>query len=198
LTLEEIAGQRMMFNYIRIGGVQRDPKPEWFDKLKRFTEEFPDRIDEYEAIVTRTLFFSSAPKVSVSSSSSVAQLITVSLVPAFVASGIPLDLRRTKPYSVYPELKFDVITFDKEGDTWDRYMARILEMRESVESSVSASTNSLKARSWAKSRWPVCVSKPVKALLLSNRLAASSVAMSPPLVAKKRSASAGAILHSVI
>ena len=54
---EEIAGQRMMYNYIRIGGVLRDPKPQWFDKLSKFLDEFPDRIDEYEAIVTENPIF---------------------------------------------------------------------------------------------------------------------------------------------
>ncbi len=129
---EEIAGQRMMFNYIRIGGVVRDPKPEWLDKLKRFLDEFPDRIDEYETIVTQNPIFLKRTKDVGILTQAVAKDYGVT-GPCIRSSGIPLDLRRTKPYSVYPELKFDVITFDKEGDTWDRYMARILEMRQSIE-----------------------------------------------------------------
>jgi NADH-quinone oxidoreductase subunit D len=129
---EEVAGQRMMFNYIRIGGVLRDPKPEWFDRLRKFTAEFPDRIDEYEAIVTQNPIFLDRTKgVGVMKQ----QLIRDYGVtgPCARASGIPLDLRRSKPYSVYPELKFDVITTPGDGDTWDRYIARILEMRQSNE-----------------------------------------------------------------
>jgi len=129
---EEIAGQRMMFNYIRIGGVLRDPKPAWFDKLKVFLDEFPDRIDEYEAIVTQNPIFLKRTKGVGILTKAVAQDYGVT-GPCIRASGVNLDLRRTKPYSVYPDLKFDVITFDKDGDTWDRYMARILEMRQSIE-----------------------------------------------------------------
>lgn len=129
---EEIAGQRMMFNYIRMGGVLRAPKPEWFDKLKRFLDEFPDRIDEYEAIVTENPIFLKRTKGIGILKRSVAEDYGVT-GPCIRCSGVPLDLRRTKPYSVYPELDFKVITYDKEGDTWDRYMARILEMRECVK-----------------------------------------------------------------
>jgi NADH-quinone oxidoreductase subunit D len=49
------------------------------------------------------------------------------------ASGVNYDLRRFKPYSVYDKLKFDVIVFEKDGDTRDRYRARIQEMRQSNE-----------------------------------------------------------------
>jgi NADH-quinone oxidoreductase subunit D len=129
---EEIAGQRMMFNYIRIGGVLRDPKPAWFDKLKVFLDEFPDRIDEYETIVTQNpIFLKRTKDVGILTQATAMDYGVTG--PCIRSSGIPLDLRRTKPYSVYPDLKFDVITFDKEGDTWDRYMARILEMRESTK-----------------------------------------------------------------
>src|SRR5471030_1225851 len=55
--LEAISGQRMMFNYIRIGGVQRDAPLGWFDKAKQFVDEFQQRIDEYEAIVTENPIF---------------------------------------------------------------------------------------------------------------------------------------------
>lgn len=129
---EEIAGQRMMFNYIRIGGVQRDPKAEWFQKVRKFTEEFPKRIDEYEAIVTENPIFLLRTKGIGVLKQSVAKDYGVT-GPCIRCSGIPLDLRKDKPYGAYPDLKFDVITYDKEGDTWDRYMARILEMRQSNE-----------------------------------------------------------------
>jgi NADH:ubiquinone oxidoreductase subunit D len=129
---EEISGQRMMFNYIRIGGVHRDPKADWFQKVRKFTEEFPQRVDEYESIVTENPIFLKRTKGVGILKQSVAKDYGVT-GPCIRCSGIPLDLRRTKPYSVYPELKFDVITYDKEGDTWDRYMARILEMRQSNE-----------------------------------------------------------------
>jgi len=129
---EEVAGQRMMYNYIRIGGVIRDPKADWFKRLEAFTKEFPKRVDEYEAIVTENPIFLNRTKGIGILTKQVATDWGVT-GPSLRASGIPLDLRRTKPYSVYPKLKFDVITYDKDGDTWDRYMARIIEMRQSNE-----------------------------------------------------------------
>lgn len=129
---EEISGQRMMFNYIRIGGVQRAPKADWYKRLERFTKEFPDRIDEYEAIVTQNPIFLKRTKDIGVLPRQVAMDYGVT-GPSLRASGINYDLRRFKPYSVYPELQFEVPTFDKDGDTWDRYMCRIREMRQSNE-----------------------------------------------------------------
>jgi NADH:ubiquinone oxidoreductase subunit D len=130
--LEEISGQRMMFNYIRIGGVQRDPKDDWFKRVVAFTKEFPERVDEYEAIVTENpIFLDRTTGVGILPKS-LAMEYGVS-GPSLRASGINYDLRRFKPYSVYDKLKFDVITFDKDGDTRDRYLARVREMRVSNE-----------------------------------------------------------------
>lgn len=128
---EAVAGQRMMFNYIRIGGVVRNPPFGWFDKLKRFLDEFPDRIDEYEAIVTENpIFLKRTQGVGYLSK----EVIMNSGItgPCARASGINIDLRRFKPYSVYPELEFNVPVME-EGDTWARYMCRIAEMRECVK-----------------------------------------------------------------
>lgn len=128
--LEEIAGQRMMFNYIRIGGVIRDPKPSWFKELESFTKTFPDRVDEYEAIVTENpIFLNRTVGVGILKKE-VAMDFGVS-GPCARASGIPLDLRKTRPYSIYPKLTFESPGFNKDGDTRDRYLCRIKEMRES-------------------------------------------------------------------
>jgi NADH:ubiquinone oxidoreductase subunit D len=129
---EAIAGQRMMFNYIRIGGVQREAPFGWFAKLKAFTEEFPDRIDEYEAIVTQNPIFLKRTKGVGILKKSVAMDYGVT-GPCIRASGINMDLRRFKPYSVYPKLKFEVPVIEGDGDTWARYMCRIQEMRQSNE-----------------------------------------------------------------
>ena len=128
---EAVAGQRMMFNYIRIGGVLRNPPFGWFDKLSQFLDEFNDRIDEYEAIVTQNPIFLKRTKDIGYLSPELAMNYGVS-GPCARASGINHDLRRFKPYSVYPELKFDV-PVRQEGDTFARYICRIEEMRQSVE-----------------------------------------------------------------
>ncbi len=128
--LEAIAGQRMMFNYIRIGGVMRNPPFGWFDKLKAFTEEFEERVDEYEAIVTENPIFLNRTKGVGILNRELAQSYGVT-GPCIRASGVNLDLRRFKPYSVYPELDFEVPVIEGHGDTWARYICRIREMRES-------------------------------------------------------------------
>lgn len=131
--LEAVSGQRMMFNYVRIGGVQSNPPLGWFDKLKRFVDEFPDRVDEYEAIVTENPIFLKRTQGIGVLSKELAMAYGVT-GPALRASGVPLDLRRDKPYSVYPELKFNVVSLSGHGDdTWARYICRIREMRESNE-----------------------------------------------------------------
>jgi NADH:ubiquinone oxidoreductase subunit D len=127
---EEVAGQRMMFNYIRIGGVHRDPHPDWFAKLRKFTAEFPDRVDEYEAIVTENPIFLKRVKGVGVLSKEVAMDYGVT-GPSLRASGINYDLRRQRPYSVYDKLEFDVPVMEGDNDTWARYVCRIREMRES-------------------------------------------------------------------
>jgi NADH:ubiquinone oxidoreductase subunit D len=130
---EAVSGQRMMFNYIRIGGVQHNPPLGWFDKLKYFVDEFPARIDEYEAIVTENpIFLKRTVGIGVMSKElAMAYGVTG---PCLRASGVSYDLRRDKPYSVYPELDWDVITLSNAGDdTWARYICRIREMRESTK-----------------------------------------------------------------
>jgi NADH:ubiquinone oxidoreductase subunit D len=128
--LEAIAGQRMMFNYIRIGGVLREAPLGWFDRLKAFTEEFEARVDEYEAIVTENPIFLKRTKgVGVlTKEQAMAYGVTG---PTLRASGVAHDLRVFKPYSVYDKLDWKVISMDGDGDTWARYICRIREMRES-------------------------------------------------------------------
>lgn len=130
---EEIAGQRMMFNYIRIGGVIREPKGDWYKRLEAFTKEFPSRVDEYEAIVTENPIFLKRTKGVGLLDRQIAKDFGMS-GPCVRASGMNFDLRKTKPYSVYPKINFNVPVIDKvAGDTWDRYICRIREMRESNE-----------------------------------------------------------------
>jgi NADH:ubiquinone oxidoreductase subunit D len=130
---EACSGQRMMFNYIRIGGVQHNPPLGWFDKLKHFVEEFPARIDEYEAIVTENPIFLKRTKGIGVLPKELAMAYGVT-GPCLRASGVPYDLRKDKPYSIYNELDWKVIYLENAGDdTWARYICRIREMRESTE-----------------------------------------------------------------
>ncbi len=130
LDLFEMAsGARMMCNYFRFGGVWRDLPPEFIPQLKElmqglpaFFDEFERLLKENEILLSRTVNVGILPKeVAVSYS------VTG---PVLRASGIPYDVRRAEPYSVYGELDFD-IPIGSVGDVYDRFLIRIEEMRQS-------------------------------------------------------------------
>ncbi len=130
LDLFEMAsGARMMCNYFRFGGVWRDLPPEFMPQLKELMQGLPSFFDEFERLLkeneillSRTINVGVLPKeVAVSYS------VTG---PVLRASGIPYDVRRAEPYSVYDELDFD-IPIGSVGDVYDRFLIRIEEMRQS-------------------------------------------------------------------
>ncbi len=130
LDLFEMAsGARMMCNYFRFGGVWRDLPPEFMPHLKELMQGLPSFFDEFERLLkeneillSRTVNVGILPKeVAVSYS------VTG---PVLRASGIPYDVRRAEPYSVYDELDFD-IPIGSVGDVYDRFLIRIEEMRQS-------------------------------------------------------------------
>ena len=129
--MEELTGARMMFNYFRFGGVRYDLPDGWVEKCRDFVRTFPAKIREYEALVDDIAIFlqRTQGKGVITQQDVVDYGITG---PNARASGIPLDLRRTRPYSVYPELDFDVC-MEHHGDVFDRYRVRIREMRESLK-----------------------------------------------------------------
>jgi len=129
--MEELTGARMMFNYFRFGGVRYDLADGWVEKCRDFVRTFPAKIREYEALVDDNAIFlqRTQGKGVITQQDVVDYGITG---PNARASGIPLDLRRTRPYSVYPELDFDVCV-EHHGDVFDRYRVRIREMRESLK-----------------------------------------------------------------
>ncbi len=128
--LEEVSGARMMFNYFRFGGVRYDLPDGWVEKCRALMKDMPKLIDQYESLVNDNAIFlqRSMGKGVITQQDVVDYGITG---PNARASGIDLDLRRARPYSVYPELDFEVCTAE-HGDVLDRYQVRIDEMRQSV------------------------------------------------------------------
>jgi NADH-quinone oxidoreductase subunit D len=123
-------GARMNPSYIRFGGVAREAPPEFFPLLARFLRKFPHRIDEYETILTSNEIFRNRTIGVGMIPPEVARAYSVS-GPMLRASGIDYDVRRAEPYSIYDRLEWDVpVRFN--GDSFDRYMVRIQEMREST------------------------------------------------------------------
>lgn len=144
---EATAGSRMMCNYMRFGGVFADV-PERIhsvsnlmndrirdvDTMKFLTEmineRIPQTIDELEEYLTDNEIVQSRSH-GVGYLSSEEAINYSAAGPLLRGSGVPYDIRRATPYSIYPELDFDVAVRN-EGDMYARYMVRVMEMRESV------------------------------------------------------------------
>lgn len=127
---EELTGQRMMYNFYTFGGVKKDLPEGWITKALELCKKMPKMFDEYEAIITKNPIFLErtrgigilTPKVGLDYGITGANIR---------ASNVNSDLRKTNPYSVYEDIDFNVCLAEN-GDSYDRYMVRIAEMRESV------------------------------------------------------------------
>ncbi|HJU10304.1 MAG TPA: NADH dehydrogenase (quinone) subunit D [Candidatus Binataceae bacterium] len=127
---EAISGQRMMTSYFRVGGVALEPPLDFFDRVRKFADIFPGRVDEYEGLLTGNPIWVMRTKGVAKISAEDAIALGAS-GPTLRGSGIDIDLRRDMPYSGYDNFKFKV-PLGKEGDVFDRYMCRVAELRESI------------------------------------------------------------------
>jgi NADH:ubiquinone oxidoreductase subunit D len=127
---EMCCGARMTVSYIRYGGVSRDVPANGIEAIRHFVEIMPEKIDEYEGLLTNNeIFIARTRNVGILPPElAVAYSVTG---PVLRASGIPYDVRRVEPYSIYDRFDFDV-PVRYNGDAYDRYMVRVAEMRQSV------------------------------------------------------------------
>jgi NADH-quinone oxidoreductase subunit D len=128
---EFVSGQRMMTSYFRIGGLALEPPPGWLDRVERFLEMFPARIQEYEDLLTQNrIWLARTQGVGViSAEDAIAWGVSG---PSLRGSGVAYDLRKMFPYSSYDEFDFDICT-QAAGDCYARYLVRVAEMRESLK-----------------------------------------------------------------
>ncbi len=128
---EMVSGQRMMTSYFRIGGLALEPPTGWLDRVARFVEVFPGRINEYEDLLTENRIWQGRTKGVgyLSPEDAVAWGVSG---PSLRAAGIAYDVRRYFPYSSYEEFEFDV-PVRTESDCYARYLLRVAEMRESLK-----------------------------------------------------------------
>ncbi len=126
---EKVSGVRMMTSYFRVGGVARKPYPEFFADCRRFLESFPDRVDEYEELLTDNPIFRRRTEevCPLPAERAIALGMTG---PLLRACGVDYDIRKKEPYSSYEEFDFEV-PLGKRGDVFDRYRVRVAEMRQS-------------------------------------------------------------------
>ena len=128
---EMVSGQRMMTSYFRIGGLALEPPLGWLDRVTKFIDKMPARIDEYEALLTRNPIWLRRTQGVGYLSAEDAVALGVS-GPSLRGSGVKWDLRKNQPYSSYEKFDFDVPT-RSEGDVYARYRVRMAEMRESLK-----------------------------------------------------------------
>jgi NADH-quinone oxidoreductase subunit D len=126
---EMVSGQRMMTSYFRVGGLALEPPLGFFERVKHFADRFPEKVDEYEGLLTSN-------PIWVERTKNVAYLAPDDAIalgatgPTLRASGVDWDLRRDMPYCGYDQFQFKV-PVRSEGDVFSRYMVRVEELRES-------------------------------------------------------------------
>lgn len=128
---EATTGSRMMCNYMRIGGVARDLPDGVLDKIKAMVyDRLPRKLDDLDRYLTHNEIVQIRTKGC--GVLTAEQAIANSAAgPVLRASGVPYDLRRAAPYSIYDRLEFDVCT-RTHGDSFDRYLLRLDEIRQSL------------------------------------------------------------------
>jgi NADH-quinone oxidoreductase subunit D len=128
--IEALTGARFTTTYTRIGGLSRHLPPGWLDQCRKFCEEAVISFDETETFLTANrIFIDRTQGVGVISRE---DAIDFGLSgPNLRGSGVDHDLRKKLPYLVYEQLDFDV-PIGSTGDSYDRYLLRIEEMRQSV------------------------------------------------------------------
>ncbi|MBC7811728.1 MAG: NADH dehydrogenase (quinone) subunit D [Burkholderiales bacterium] len=125
------SGQRLMTSYIRPGGVWRDIAPEFLPALELFLSYFPERIDDYEALLTNNpIWIDRTQGVGVIEPQDA--LAWGLSGPSLRGSGVNWDIRKSTPYSGYEKYEFDV-PLGEHGDVYDRFIVRVREMRESIK-----------------------------------------------------------------
>jgi len=126
---EEVAGGRITPTYFRIGGLPRDLPDETIDHVRDFIADFPKRMDDYDALLTKNVIFQRRAKGVGTLSARDAINFGVT-GPTLRGSGVSYDVRRATPYSHYEDFDFEV-PVGENGDVFDRYLVRMEEMHQS-------------------------------------------------------------------
>jgi NADH-quinone oxidoreductase subunit D len=126
---EEYCGARLTLNCMRIGGVPEDIPAGWVARLEEFLDLFDPAVDEYEALLTNNRIWKRRT-VGIGVISPEDAIAWGFTGPPLRGSGVEWDLRKVQPYECYPEIDFE-IPVGVNGDTYDRYLVRMEEMRQS-------------------------------------------------------------------
>jgi NADH-quinone oxidoreductase subunit D len=128
--LAAITGAKLLFNYFRIGGVNGDLNHEFMSRLGDWMGRAGAQLEAGMGLLNENeIFVRRARGLGVLDRETALRMCTTG--PNLRASGVPFDIRRAHPYSVYPELEFDIPT-RREGDSLARYLLRMDEVRQSL------------------------------------------------------------------
>jgi NADH-quinone oxidoreductase subunit D len=125
-----VCGQRLTYNYMRIGGVSQDIPEEFLPALQKYIDSLPRFIAEYDQLLAENEILLMRTKNIGILKRETAINCSVS-GPVLRASGVNWDIRKADPYSIYDRFEFDV-PVGKVGDVYDRYRMRIEEMHQSI------------------------------------------------------------------
>ncbi len=129
--IESLTGARMMCNYMRFGGCRCDLPAGWIEEAQKVVDHFPRFLDEFEALLSEN-------EILIARTHGVGVLpkelaVNASITgPMLRASGVNYDVRKVDRYGIYDRFEFKV-PLGEQGDVFDRYMIRLLEMRESLK-----------------------------------------------------------------
>jgi NADH-quinone oxidoreductase subunit D len=128
---EALSGARMMYNYMRFGGCRVDFPAGWLEEARDLVARYPQFLDEFEGLLNEN-------EILIARTQGVGVLkpelaINASVTgPMLRACGVNYDLRKVDKYGIYDRFDFRV-PLGEHGDVFDRYMIRVLEMRESLK-----------------------------------------------------------------
>ncbi len=127
---ESLSGSRMMCDYMRFGGCRLDAGSDWMERARKVVDVFPRFLDEFEKLIVEN-------EIVIARTQHVGKLsadlaINAGITgPMLRACGVNYDIRKVDGYGFYPRFKFRM-PLGEHGDTYDRLMMRVLEMRESI------------------------------------------------------------------
>lgn len=128
---ESLTGSRMMCNYMRFGGCRVDLPAGWLERVRKVVAEFPRFLDEFERLLAgNEILLARTQGVGVLRKELAIQGGITG--PILRASGVNYDIRKVDKYGIYERFDFKV-PVGEHGDVYDRYMVRMLEMRESLK-----------------------------------------------------------------
>jgi NADH-quinone oxidoreductase subunit D len=128
---ESLTGSRMMCNYMRFGGCRVDISAAWLDAARKVVAGLPAFVDEFEALLsTNEILMARCQGVGILRPDLAVNAGVTG--PMLRASGVNYDIRKVDRYGIYDRFNFRV-PLGERGDVYDRYMVRVLEMRESIK-----------------------------------------------------------------